>query len=213
MASSNPQSQKPNSRVLRYGLSVVCIALGLGLAFQIWRLHSNSAPKIHAIVVLPLRNVSGDSTQQYLADGMTEKLISDLGQISALRVISRTSSMSLRSDNNTLPKIARGLGIDGVVDGSVVREGSQLHITAQLTDAKTGRQLWKNEYRRDLGSALDLQSEMAREIAEQIRIKVTPQEQARLTPARTGQPRSPGPRPAGTVLPEPGRRHRPERRN
>src|SRR5271166_2739741 len=126
-----------SSRSLRYGLLAVCvvIAIGLALAFQYWPGPLKSAPQIRAIVVLPLRNVSGDSSQQYLADGMTEKLISDLGQISALRVISRTSSMSLRSSNIRFPEIARELGIDGMVDGSVVREGNQIRITAELTDA------------------------------------------------------------------------------
>jgi TolB-like protein/Tfp pilus assembly protein PilF len=186
MAPANLQSQTATSRFLRYGALAVSIAsvLVLALALQHWRARSRAVPQIQAIVVLPLRNVSGDSTQQYLADGMTEKLISNLGQISALRVISRTSSMSLSSDNNNFPEIARKLGIDGVVDGSVVREGNQLRIVAELTDAKTGRHLWKNEYVRDLGSALDLQREVAREIAGQIRIKITPQEQARLTTAQ-----------------------------
>jgi len=188
MASSNIHSPKASSRSLRYGLPVVCIALGLWLAFQYWRRHSNPVPQIQAIVVLPLRNVSGDPSQQYFADGMTEKLISDLGEISALRVISRTSSMNLGNSNNSFPEIARELGVDGVVEGSVVREGNQLRITAQLTDARTSRRLWKNEYVRNLASALDLEIEVAREVAEQIRIRVTPQEQAHLTPTQPVDP-------------------------
>jgi len=158
--------------------------LGFALAFQQWGKRTKSPTHIHAIVVVPLRNISGDPTQQYFADGMTEKLISDLGQISALRVISKTSSMSLTADHKQLPEIARELGVDGVVDGSVVRDGNQIRISAQLTDARSGLRLWKNEYVRNLASALDLESEVAREIAEQIRIEVTPQEQARLTPTR-----------------------------
>ena len=175
-----------SSRSLRYGLLAVCvvIAIGLALAFHYWRARSNSASQIQAIVVLPLRNVSGDSSQQYLADGTTEQLISDLGQISALRVISRTTSMTLRSSDNRFPEIARQLGVDGVVDGSLVRDGDEIRITAQLTDARTGQHIWKHEYVRNLASALHLQREVARAIAEQIRINVTPQEQARLTPAQ-----------------------------
>ena len=174
-----------SSRAFRYAFLAVCIAMALGLtlAFQYWRA-SKSAPQIQAIVVLPLRNVSGDSTQQYLADGMTEKLISDLGQISALRVISRSTSMSRKSGDNRFPEIARELGVNGVVDGSVVREGNEIRITAQLTDARTGRHIWRHDYVRNLAGALDLQSEAAREIAEGIRIKLTPQEQARLTPVQ-----------------------------
>ena len=172
-----------SSRLRRYGLLAVCmaIAVGLMLAFQHWRVRSRSAPQIQAIVVLPLRNPSGDSNQQYLADGMTEKLIADLGQISALRVISRTSSMAFSSNNNSFPEIARQLGIDAIVDGSVLREGDQIRVTAQLTDARTGRQIWTHDYVRNLASAMDLQSEVARKIAEEIRIKITPQEEARLT--------------------------------
>ena len=175
-----------SSRAFLYRFLAVCIAiaLGLALALQYWRGPSKSSSQIRAIVVLPLRNLSGDATQQYLADGMTEKLISDLGQISALRVISRTTSMSLKSGENRYLEIARELGVDGVVDGSMVRQGNEIRVTAQLTDARTGRHIWRQDYVRNLAGALDLQSEVAREIAEKIRIKVTPQEQARLTPAQ-----------------------------
>jgi TolB-like protein/Flp pilus assembly protein TadD len=166
---------------------LIALALSLAIAFlsiRAWRDRSNSSPRIHAIVVLPLRNVSGDSSQQYFADGMTEELISDLGQISALRVISATSSMNLKTSKKSFPEMARDLGIDGVLDGSVVRKGSQIRIAAQLTDARTGRHLWKHDQVRNLASALDLQREVAREIAQQIRIAVTPQEQARRAMAR-----------------------------
>jgi len=175
-----------SSRAFLYRFLAVCIAiaLGLALALQYWRGPSKSSSQIRAIVVLPLRNLSGDATQQYLADGMTEKLISDLGQISALRVISRTTSMSLKSGENRYLEIARELGVDGVIDGSMVRHGNEIRVTAQLTDARTGRHIWRQDYVRNLAGALDLQSEVAREIAEKIRIRVTPQEQARLTPAQ-----------------------------
>jgi TolB-like protein/Tfp pilus assembly protein PilF len=188
MASPNAQMHKTSSLALRYGLSAVCIALGLGLAFEYWRPSSKSVSQIQSIVVLPLRNVSGDPRQQYFADGMTEKLISDFGQISALRVISRTSAMTASGSGNSIPELARELGVDGVVDGSVVREGSQLRITAQLTDARTSRHVWRNEYVRNLDNALDLQSEVARDIAEQIRIKVTPLERSRLISNRPVNP-------------------------
>lgn len=189
MAPLSLQLRMASPRLQRYSFLVVCIAMALvlALAFQHWRTRSRSAPEIQAIVVLPLRNVSGDLGQQYFADGMTDKLISDLGQISALRVISRTSSMSVRN-GISFPEIAREFGIDAVVDGSVVREGNQIRITAQLTDARTGRHIWEHDYVRNLASALDLQSEVAREIAEEIRIKVTPQEQARLTPTQPIDP-------------------------
>jgi len=173
------------SRSLRASV-LVALALVLAIVYLGVRAlgERSQTVRINAIVVLPLRNASGDPNQQYLADGVTEKLISDLGQISALRVISKTSSMNLVSSHKGLSQITRELGVDGVVDGSVSREGSQIRITAQLADARNGRQLWKHDYVRSLASALDLQSEVAREITEQIRVEVTPQERARLTLTR-----------------------------
>jgi len=178
-------TSQPSRRIwvgVLIALAVISPVAYIGV--KAWRARPTSFPQIHAIVVLPLRNVSGDPGQQYLADGMTEKLISDLGQISALRVISRTSSVNVGSSHKGLPEITRELGVDGVVDGSVIREGGQLHTTVRLTDARTGRQLWKHDYVRSLASALGLQSEVAREITEQIRVEVTPQEWARLTLAQ-----------------------------
>ena len=108
MASPNSEFPRTGQRLLRYALPLICLIIGLGFSFQYWRTRSNSIPRIKAIVVLPLHNVSGDPSQQYFADGMTEQLISDLGQISALRVISRTSSMSLRN-GDTIPQIRASL--------------------------------------------------------------------------------------------------------
>jgi len=188
MARSVMAPWKASSQLGRHPRAGVLVALALVpaivyLGVRAWRARAHTV-RIKAIVVLPMRNASGDPSQQYLADGVTEKLISDLGQISALRVISRTSSMNLASSHKGLPEIARELGVDGVVGGSVMREDGQLRITAQLTDARSGRQLWKHDYVRSLGSALDLQSEVARELTEQIRVGVTPQERARLALTR-----------------------------
>jgi len=176
MPTANVRPQKATSHVLRYGFLLVGVAVALGLAVKVqhWRSLAKSARGIHAIAVLPLRNPGGDANR-YIADGITDRLISDLGRISALRVISRTSAMSLRQTNRSIPEIARQLGVDGVVDGSVVRDGNQIRITAQLSDGKTGRQLWKREYSGQFSSALQLGSHIARDLAEQIRAEMRAQ--------------------------------------
>ncbi|MEJ2008307.1 MAG: winged helix-turn-helix domain-containing protein [Acidobacteriota bacterium] len=148
--------------------------------------HDVPLPKIESIAVLPLENLSGDPAQEYFADGMTEELITDLGKISALRVISRTSVMRYKGTRKPLPEIARELHVDGIVEGTVLRSGNRVRITANLMYARTDRHLWAQAYERNLGDVLSLQDEVARNVASQIRIKVTSQEQARLASARPG---------------------------
>jgi TolB-like protein/Tfp pilus assembly protein PilF len=160
------------------------IAMISYVGFKKWFKDSNTRPEIHSIAILPLQNLSGDPGQDYFADGMTEELIADLGQVSALRVISRTSSMTYKGTKKTLPEIARELGVDAIVEGSMVREGNQVRITAQLIDARTDDHMWAHSYVRDLTSVLALQGEVAKTIADEISIKMTPQEQARLARAR-----------------------------
>ncbi|MCL5005782.1 MAG: winged helix-turn-helix domain-containing protein [Acidobacteria bacterium] len=145
-------------------------------------------PAIHSLAVLPLENLSGDPGQQYLADGMTDELITTLGQVSALRVISRTSVMQYKGAKKPLPEIARELNVDAIVEGSVLRSGDRVRITANLLYAPTDRHLWSETYERNLGDVLALQSEVARAIVTQIRVKVTPQEQVRLASARPVNP-------------------------
>ena len=141
-------------------------------------------PTITSIVVLPLQNLSGDPTQEYFADGMTDALIGDLAQIGALRVISRTSAMHYKGTNKSLPEIARELNVDAVVEGTVQRSGERVHVRAQLIHAASDSHLWVREYDRDLRDALDLQSEIARNIANEVRIKSTPAEQRLLVQKR-----------------------------
>jgi serine/threonine-protein kinase len=143
---------------------------------------------IHSIAVLPLENLSRDSEQEYFADGMTEALIAELSKISALKVISRTSVMQFKGAKKPLPQIARELAVDGVIEGSVVWEGDQVRITVQLIHGPTDRHLWAESYQRELRGVLALQSEVARAIASQIRVTVTPQEQARMTHTRPVNP-------------------------
>ena len=144
--------------------------------------------RIKAVAVLPLENMSRDPEQDYFADGMTEALITDLAQIGALRVISRTSAMQYKGTRKPLPEIARELNVDAVVEGSVLRFGNRVRITAQLIHAASDQHLWAKSYERDLGDILALQSEVARAIAKEVKIKLTPHQQARLTCARPVNP-------------------------
>jgi len=183
--SRSGEKSRRASRVL------VPVLLGLGLVaiigyggFRGWFRDSNGGKKISSIAILPLQNLSGDPGQDYFADGITEELIADLGQVSALRVISRTSAMTYKGTKKTLPEIAHELGVDAIVEGSVVRERNQVRVTAQLINARTDDHIWAHNYVRDLTSVLALQGEVAQAIADEISIKMTPQEQARLARAR-----------------------------
>jgi serine/threonine protein kinase/TolB-like protein/Flp pilus assembly protein TadD len=147
-------------------------------------------PEIRSIAVLPLENLSGDPEQEYFADGMTDELITELSKISALRVIARTSVMRYKGTKKSLPEIARELHVDAVIEGSVMHSGNRVRINAQLVDARTERNLWAQTYDRGLGDILALHSDVARAIARQIRIKVTPEEQKRLASTHVVNPRA-----------------------
>jgi TolB-like protein/Flp pilus assembly protein TadD len=138
--------------------------------------------------VLPLENLSGDASQNYFADGMTDELITDLAQISALRVISRTSVMVYKGARKPLPQIARELNVDAVVEGTVLRSGDHVRITAQLIEASTDKHLWSQSYEGELRDTLALQNRVASAIADQIRINLTPQEQAALKNVKVVNP-------------------------
>jgi TolB-like protein len=138
------------------------------------------SPVIHSLVVLPLENLSGDKEQEYFADGMTDALTTDLAQIGSLRVISRTSAMQFKGSKETLPQIGRDLKVDAVVEGAVTRGENRVRVTAQLVEATTDHHLWAKTYERDLKDVLALQDEIAQDIAEQIRVKLTPKERSLL---------------------------------
>ena len=144
--------------------------------------------RIRAIAVLPLTNLSRDPEQDYFVDGMTEALITDLAQIGALRVISRTSAMRYKGSDKPLPEIARELNVDGFVEGSVLRLGERVRITAQLIHAATDQHVWAKSYDREVSDVLSLQSEVARAIAEEVQAKLTPQERARLSRVKKVNP-------------------------
>jgi serine/threonine protein kinase len=143
-------------------------------------LESGPEKRIRSLVVLPFENRSGDPAQEFFSDGMTDALIADLAQIAALRVISRTSAMRFKGTHPALSQIANELGVDGVVEGSALRIGDRVRITVQLVDVASDRSLWAKSYDRGLSDILALQSEVARAIAEEIRIQVTPEERTRL---------------------------------
>ncbi len=157
-----------------------------------WNLHSWKRPSlvIRSLAVLPLESLSSDASQDYFADGMTDELISDLGQISALRVISRTSVMAYKRARKPLPQIARELNVDAVVEGTVLRSGDQVRITAQLIEASTDKHLWSQSYQGELRDTLALQNQVARAIADQIRINLNPQEQAALKNVKVVNPQA-----------------------
>jgi len=141
-----------------------------------------------SIAVLPLANLSGDPSQEYFSDGMTDALIANLGKIGALRVISRQSVMRYKGSNKSLPEIARELKVDIVLEGTVVRSGKRVRITAQLIEGATDRHLWVKSYERDLEDVLILQAEVARAIAHEIKVKLTSEEEARLASLRLINP-------------------------
>ena len=141
---------------------------------------SASPRKFGSLAVLPLENLSRDPEQEYFAEGLTEALITTLAKIGELRVVSRTSAMQYQGVRKPLPEIARELGVEAIVEGTVLRAGDRVRITAQLIDAARELHLWAESYERDLRDVLSLQSEVAEAIAREVRVKLTPQEQTHL---------------------------------
>jgi TolB-like protein/DNA-binding winged helix-turn-helix (wHTH) protein/Tfp pilus assembly protein PilF len=146
-------------------------------------------PQIHSLAVLPLTNFSGDPEQEYFADAMTDELIGELSRINSLKIISRTSVMQYKGEKRkSLPQIARELGVDGVIEGSVLHSGNRVRIAAQLVYAPTDEHLWSETYERDLGDVLKMQADVAEAITQQIRLKLTPEQLTRLHQARPVDP-------------------------
>ncbi|MGO9438140.1 MAG: tetratricopeptide repeat protein [Terracidiphilus sp.] len=166
--------------------AIVLLATGY-LAFRL-RPATSVPPRIHSLAVLPFRNLSGDASQDYLADGVTEALIGRLAGIHDLRVISHTSVMRFKNPQLSVPEIARTLGVDAVVEGSVIRDGTQIRVTAQLIRGATDEHFWSETYDRELRDALTLESEIAQAIAEKVEVSVTGQEHQRLIAARPVEP-------------------------
>ncbi len=147
-------------------------------------------PRIRSLAVLPLANLSGDPAQEYFADGMTEELITDLAPIPSLKVISRTSVMRFKGSQQPLREIAKALGVDAVVEGSVLRAGDRVRITAQLIEAASDHHLWARSFERDFRDILTLQSEVARDIAQEIQLQVSPRVSENLASHRAVNPQA-----------------------
>jgi TolB-like protein/DNA-binding winged helix-turn-helix (wHTH) protein/Tfp pilus assembly protein PilF len=177
----------PTRGVIVAGVLVIIVSLAI-LSVWLFRSRGPAPAVIRSLAVLPLENLSGDASQNYFADGMTDELITDLAQISALRVISRTSVMVYKGARKPLPQIARELNVDAVVEGTVLRAGNQVRITVQLIEAATDRHLWSQGYAGELRDTLALQNRVASAIADQIRISLTPQEQAALKNVKAVNP-------------------------
>jgi TolB-like protein/DNA-binding winged helix-turn-helix (wHTH) protein/Flp pilus assembly protein TadD len=188
-----PQMTRNRTRDL-WLIGAVSVLLLLGVVlWAVWyRIAWATKPRIttsfHSIAVLPLENLSGDPSQEYFADGITDALITQLAKLHGLRVISRTSIMQYKSLRKPLPDIARDLSVDAVVEGSVSRSGNRVRVTAQLVDAHADRHLWAEEYDRDLREILSLQSELARDIAEKVRANISSEEQLLMARAGTVEP-------------------------
>jgi serine/threonine-protein kinase len=180
-----PSARGGRARTLLRGTAVLAVLAGLGWwAYRTWHPAAGGPRQIESLAVLPLDNMSHDSGQAYFVDGMTEALIADLSKIRALRVVSRRSVMRYKAVAKPLPEIARELHVDAVVEGSVIHEGDRVRVTVELIDAATDRHVWGETYDRRLGDVLGLQSEVARAVAREVRVTLTPEEQARLPVAR-----------------------------
>jgi TolB-like protein/DNA-binding winged helix-turn-helix (wHTH) protein len=194
-AGSPPASNQSKNRELGFsrrffhravvvGAGTAAIVLAVYVLVTTHTLRHHDAREVRSLAVLPLRNLSPDPTQAYFADGLTDALITDLAQIGSLKVISGTSTVQYKDTRKTIPEIARELGVEGIVEGTVQRSGERVRITAQLLNGPADRHLWASSYERDLRDLLSLESEVAGAIAHQIEAKLTPAEQARLATTR-----------------------------
>jgi TolB-like protein/DNA-binding winged helix-turn-helix (wHTH) protein len=169
----------------------VAAALLLGLNVRDWRdrlLAGPPRPQIQALAVLPLANLSGDPEQEYFAEGMTEALIAELGRINAPRVISRQSIMQYKGSKKPLSEIARELNVDAVLEGTIERAGDRVRVIVRLDRVSPEGQLWSNQYNRDIRDLLRLQDEIARAVTDEVKVKLKPQERARLARSRPVDP-------------------------
>jgi TolB-like protein/tetratricopeptide (TPR) repeat protein len=176
-------------------LGASAVLVGLGVLLVAGSLRERLLPRvtpvhIRSIAVLPFDNLSSDPAQEFFTDGMTDALVTEVAQISSLRVISRTSVMHYKGTRKPLPDIARELNVDGILTGAVVRSAGRVRVDVQLIEATTDRHLWANSYERNLEDVVTLQSEVARAIATAIHAQLTPHEQVRLTARQSVDPQA-----------------------
>lgn len=184
---TTPHPRRPSA--MKWIILILLLAIGTATAWTL-RSRTHPTPRIRSLAVLPLENLSGDATQDYFSDGMTDELINELGQINELRVISRTSAMAYKGTHKSLPQIAQDLQVDAVVEGAVLRSGNQVRITAELILAPADKHLWAKSYEGDLRDTIGLQKQVASSIADEIRIKLTPNEQAALKSGKRLNPKA-----------------------
>lgn len=197
LAQSEIEKRPSKATRMWYGFALgtvtILLALFLGLNLRGLKgrfLSRGDAGPIRSLAVLPLGNLSGDPSQEYFSDGMTDALITNLSKISALRVISHTSVNHFKGTKKALTDIAAELQVDAILEGNVEREGDRVRITVNLVQAFPEKHLWAESYDRDLRSVLDLENEVARTIADQIRITVTPEERRRMAVSQTVDPQA-----------------------
>lgn len=182
-------SPKRQKRIVAFAMALGIGVAALIVASQRQRLFAlRTGHPIQSIAVLPLVNLSNDVNQDYFADGMTEALTTDLGKISALRVISRTSVMQYKGTKKNLPEIARELQVDALLEGTVLRSGNHIRITANLVQALPEKHLWAENYDSEVGDILTVQTQVAQAVAREIQVKMTPAEQKRVSSSRPVNP-------------------------
>jgi len=182
----NDGTRRTGDTVRWFVLGGVALIVLLAMVYKATRYRAvdGAAPKIKSLAVLPLKNLSGDSGQEYISDGMTEELIGRLAAIHDLRVVSHTSVMRFKETQLSIPEIAKALGVDAIVEGSVIREGNRIRVHAQLIRAATDEHFWSASYDRALGDVLTLEGDVAQAIARKVEVTVTEQERSRLVASR-----------------------------
>jgi TolB-like protein/Flp pilus assembly protein TadD len=186
-----PASSGRRGARLAVPVALALAVLAAAVSQWMWRQRARATPgRIESIAVLPLQNLSGDESQDYFAEGMTDELITELSKIGALRAISRHSVMGYRGTKKGLREIARELKVDAMVEGAVLRADGKVRISAALIAASSERQLWAERYEGEIRDVLKLQANVAQAIARQVRAQVTPEEHARLASARAVNPRA-----------------------
>ena len=190
LAASDKPASRPLDPAIRWApATLVVVAL---IAMTAW-FATSRAPRlrksgVHSIAVLPIANLSGDPAQEYVADGLTGELISDLARLRDLRVTSQTSSMSYKGVRKALPQIARELGVDAVLEGSVVRRGARIRILTELVDAHSEKHLWSESYDRDSNALGSLHHDIARAVAQNLDVEMTPEIRRRFDGKRSVDP-------------------------
>jgi TolB-like protein len=177
-----PRKPRLGKPLLFAAVSLLLVIAAVAVSIALFR-RGAADPQIRSVAVLPLENLFGDPQQEYLSDGLTDAIATGLAQIADLRVISRTTSMHYKHTQKTTPEIARELDLDALIEGSVVRSGNRLRLNVELIQGKNDRQLWAHTYERELANVLGLQGELAREIAGQVKIRLTREQEERF--ART----------------------------